>query len=619
MDLANEIGMDRADPPQELHPAGRLPVRQPVRPAHRERWRQAVRRLGQRAGPGAEQGARGGRLRPARGEEGRGEVARQAPRHRPLHVHRGAASRLRSGSARSARAGRGDVGIGQHPGPPDRQDRRHDGHPVARPGPRDDLLPDRGPRARHPDGGHRRPALGHAGHAVRLRHLRQPTSNVGSTAAIKAAGRSATRPAAMRPTCSKPRPTTSRSSAPSTASRACPTRRRRSRRSPSRSTSRSTRPRAWSRTSTRPPTTTPRTARSVRDAHRVVEIDEETGKVDLVRYLAVDDVGKKINPMIVDGQLHGGIAQARRPGALGTGHLQRRRPLHRVDDGLRAPRASWFPNIELDETVTPSPVNPLGVKGVGEAGTIASTAAVANAVNDALRRSASSTSTCRTRRSRSGPRSRPRREARHDPGRIRLRRPGSIEEAAQAAGQLRREGHRRRPEPVAAHEAAPRPADHPRRHRRIPGLSAHATRTTAERRSGRRPTPRSWPRRSSSGRAKRWPSATSRSATAAPSAARWRMPTLPPMRRRSSWRSTTRPSSARRAASARRPVDGFFTGPFTTTAGPTRSSWPSVARRFPMAPGRTRSCRCRRPGTRSSASRWSSRAAAARSVTPASR
>jgi carbon-monoxide dehydrogenase large subunit len=49
------------------------------------------------------------------------------------------------------------------------------------------------------------------------------------------------------------------------------------------------------------------------------------------------------------------------------------------------PRASWLPNLELDETVTPSPVNPLGVKGVGEAGAIASTAAVANAVNDALK------------------------------------------------------------------------------------------------------------------------------------------------------------------------------------------------------------------------------------------
>ena len=162
------------DPAQELHPAGRLPVRQPVRPAHRERRRQDLRRLGQlRAG--AEQGARGGRLRPARGEEGRGEVARQAPRHGPLHVHRGVRRRALEVDRRRRRGlGRGDVGVVQHPGPSDRQGRRHDGHPVARPGPRDDLLPDRGPGARHPDGGHRRPAFGHAGHAVRLRHVRQP-------------------------------------------------------------------------------------------------------------------------------------------------------------------------------------------------------------------------------------------------------------------------------------------------------------------------------------------------------------------------------------------------------------------------------------------------------------
>ena len=117
----------------------------------------------------------------------------------------------------------------------------------------------------------------------------------------------------------------------------------------------------------------------------VVEIDEETGKVDLVRYLAVDDVGKKINPMIVDGQLHGGIAQ-------GVGQALWEQAIYSDDGQLLTgsmmdyalPRAAWFPNIELDETVTPSPVNPLGVKGVGEAGTIASTAAVANAVNDAL-------------------------------------------------------------------------------------------------------------------------------------------------------------------------------------------------------------------------------------------
>ena len=116
-----------------------------------------------------------------------------------------------------------------------------------------------------------------------------------------------------------------------------------------------------------------------------VEIDEETGHVALVRYVAVDDVGNKINPMIVDGQLHGGIVQGigqalwegaiySDEGQLLTGSM--------LDYAL--PRASWLPNLELDETVTPSPVNPLGVKGVGEAGAIASTAAVANAVIDAL-------------------------------------------------------------------------------------------------------------------------------------------------------------------------------------------------------------------------------------------
>jgi carbon-monoxide dehydrogenase large subunit len=117
----------------------------------------------------------------------------------------------------------------------------------------------------------------------------------------------------------------------------------------------------------------------------VVEVDEETGKVDLVRYVAVDDVGKKINPMIVDGQLHGGIVQ-------GVGQALWEEAVYGDDGQLQSgsmldyalPRAAWLPNLELDETVTPSPVNPIGVKGVGEAGAIASTAAVANAVNDAL-------------------------------------------------------------------------------------------------------------------------------------------------------------------------------------------------------------------------------------------
>ena len=118
----------------------------------------------------------------------------------------------------------------------------------------------------------------------------------------------------------------------------------------------------------------------------IVEIDKDTGVVDLVRYIAVDDVGKKINPMIVDGQIHGGIAQ-------GVGQALWEAAVYSDDGQLLSgsmldyaiPRASWLPNFELDETVTPSPVNSLGVKGVGEAGAIASTPAVVNAVIDALK------------------------------------------------------------------------------------------------------------------------------------------------------------------------------------------------------------------------------------------
>ncbi len=117
----------------------------------------------------------------------------------------------------------------------------------------------------------------------------------------------------------------------------------------------------------------------------VVEVDVETGRTELLRYVAVDDVGNVINPMIVEGQLHGGIAQGAAQalwewanyddaGQLTTGSL--------MDYGL--PRADQLPSFETDRTVTPSPVNPLGVKGAGEAGTIAATPAVANAVIDAL-------------------------------------------------------------------------------------------------------------------------------------------------------------------------------------------------------------------------------------------
>ncbi|HUE26939.1 MAG TPA: molybdopterin cofactor-binding domain-containing protein [Solirubrobacteraceae bacterium] len=117
----------------------------------------------------------------------------------------------------------------------------------------------------------------------------------------------------------------------------------------------------------------------------VVDVDAETGKVVVVRYVAVDDCGPAINPMLIDGQIHGGIAHAigqalyeqvvyDSEGQLVTGTF--------VDYAL--PTAAELPSFETDRTVTPSPVNSLGVKGIGEAGTIAATPAVTAAVLDAL-------------------------------------------------------------------------------------------------------------------------------------------------------------------------------------------------------------------------------------------
>jgi carbon-monoxide dehydrogenase large subunit len=117
-----------------------------------------------------------------------------------------------------------------------------------------------------------------------------------------------------------------------------------------------------------------------------VQVDPDTGQVKLLRYVAVDDVGRVINPMIVDGMVHGGIAQGagqalleyaaydEKNGQLLTGSMM----------DYAVPKADDLPSFETDRTVTPSPVNPMGVKGAGETGTIASTAAIANAVLDAL-------------------------------------------------------------------------------------------------------------------------------------------------------------------------------------------------------------------------------------------
>ncbi len=117
----------------------------------------------------------------------------------------------------------------------------------------------------------------------------------------------------------------------------------------------------------------------------VVEVDADTGRVMLNRFIAVDDVGNIMNPMIVDGQIHGGVAQ-------GVGQALLEEVVY--DEGgqmitgsymdYAMPRADDLPMIETANTVTPCPHNPLGVKGAGEAGTIGSTPAVVNAVVDAL-------------------------------------------------------------------------------------------------------------------------------------------------------------------------------------------------------------------------------------------
>jgi carbon-monoxide dehydrogenase large subunit len=117
----------------------------------------------------------------------------------------------------------------------------------------------------------------------------------------------------------------------------------------------------------------------------VVDVDPETGTVKLLKYVAVDDVGRVINPMIVDGMVHGGIAQ-------GVGQALWEHGVYGDDGQLLTatmmdyamPKADQLPSFQTDRTVTPSPVNPLGVKGAGETGTIASTPTVANAVIDAL-------------------------------------------------------------------------------------------------------------------------------------------------------------------------------------------------------------------------------------------
>ncbi len=117
----------------------------------------------------------------------------------------------------------------------------------------------------------------------------------------------------------------------------------------------------------------------------MVEVDPDTGDTKVLRYVAVDDVGNVINPMIVEGMVHGGVAQ-------GIGQALLEEGIYDDDAQLitgsmldyAIPKAENVPSFETARTVTPSPANPLGVKGAGETGTIAASPAVINAVVDAL-------------------------------------------------------------------------------------------------------------------------------------------------------------------------------------------------------------------------------------------
>jgi carbon-monoxide dehydrogenase large subunit len=117
----------------------------------------------------------------------------------------------------------------------------------------------------------------------------------------------------------------------------------------------------------------------------VVEIIPDTGEIELERYVAVDDCGNQINPKLVEGQVHGAIAQGLGQGLLeGVEYDEGGNLTTATMQDYAVPKAHQLPDFETDSTVTPCPHNPLGVKGVGEAGTIAAPQAVVNAVTDAL-------------------------------------------------------------------------------------------------------------------------------------------------------------------------------------------------------------------------------------------
>jgi carbon-monoxide dehydrogenase large subunit len=117
----------------------------------------------------------------------------------------------------------------------------------------------------------------------------------------------------------------------------------------------------------------------------VVEVDLETGMVKMLRHVAVDDCGRILNPLLVTGQQHGGIAQGIAQALFeAVVYDNDGNPLTANLIDYAVPSAAEFPSFEASNTVTPTPLNPLGAKGIGESGTIGSTPAVHNAVVDAV-------------------------------------------------------------------------------------------------------------------------------------------------------------------------------------------------------------------------------------------
>ena len=417
----------RRAPTAELHPARQVPVREPVRPGHGLGRGQDLHRLGQlRAG--ARQGARDGRLRRhGRGQGGRSQ-ARQVPRHRPVDLHRGVRRRALQVDRRGRRGlGRGDVGVGQHQDPPDRQGRAHDGHPAAGPGPRDDLRP----------GG--RHELGIPMEDIVVQHsdtqgtpfgygsYGSRTSSVGMTAAIKAAGKIREKARRMAAHMLEASLDDIEVDGANYHVKGSPDR------------VKTIQEIAFAiDLGFDPPEgmepyldetayyDTPNCTWPFGTHIAIVEIDEETGKTELVRYVAVDDVGKKINPMIVDGQLHGGIAQ-------GVGQALWEGAVYDDEGQLLSgsmldytlPRASFFPKHRARRDGHPVAGQPDRRQGRRRGrrdrqhggGRQRRHRRPESARHPASRHAA-------TRRRRSGAPSRARREARRDPGSVRLPAPG---------------------------------------------------------------------------------------------------------------------------------------------------------------------------------------------------